>query len=80
MAELQDFREPAAPKDKKGDEVKIKTEGGPVSSRVVLRPNSESQWADLRLMNDKTGSKWTDQEALEVEAKILVRVYASCGA
>ncbi|VDC02670.1 unnamed protein product [Peniophora sp. CBMAI 1063] len=72
VVELQDFREPPSNKDKKGDEVKVKTEGGPVSSRVVLRSNSESSWADLRLLNDKLDNKWTDQEALEVEAKILV--------
>ncbi|TFY54843.1 hypothetical protein EVG20_g9544 [Dentipellis fragilis] len=41
-------------------------------TRVVLRPNGESFWADLCLLNQKTGKKWTDQEALEVEARILV--------
>ena len=70
MVELQDFREPTITKDKKGEEVKTE---GPVSSRVVLRPNSESQWAYLRLVNEKYDKKGTDQEALEAEAKILVR-------
>lgn len=40
VVELQDFREPPAVKDKKGDEVRVKTEGGPISSRVVLRPGA----------------------------------------
>ncbi|KAA1468931.1 hypothetical protein DENSPDRAFT_549094 [Dentipellis sp. KUC8613] len=40
-------------------------------TRVVLHPNGESFWADLCLLNQKTGKKWTDQEALEVEARIV---------
>ena len=42
-------------------------------TRVLLRPNSETLFADLCLLNQKTGSKWTDKDALEIEAKILVR-------
>lgn len=45
----------------------------PERSRVVLSPNSESLWADICLMNQKAGNLWTDQEALEIEARILVR-------
>ena len=48
----------------------------PEKSRVVLNPNPETLWADICLMNQKTGSNWTDQEALEVEARILVRLLA----
>ena len=40
--------------------------------RVVLQPNAESFYADLCLLNAKNGNKWTDQEALEIESKILV--------
>ena len=43
------------------------------SARVLLRPNSETLYADLCLLNQKDGNKWTDKDALEVEAKILVR-------
>lgn len=42
-------------------------------TRVLLRPNSETLFADLCLLNQKNGSKWTDKDALEIEAKILVR-------
>ena len=42
-------------------------------TRVLLRPNSETLFADLCLLNQKSGNKWTDKEAFEVEAKILVR-------
>ncbi len=44
-------------------------------ARVLLRPNSETLFADLCLLNQKAGNKWTDKDALEVEAKILVRSY-----
>ena len=42
-------------------------------TRVLLRPNSETLFTDLCLLNQKTGGKWTDKDALEIEAKILVR-------
>jgi hypothetical protein len=42
-------------------------------TRVLLRPNSETLFADLCLLNQKSGNKWTDKDALEIEAKILVR-------
>ncbi|KZV68778.1 hypothetical protein PENSPDRAFT_581945 [Peniophora sp. CONT] len=71
VVELQDFREPPATKDKKGEDVNVKSDG-PISSRVVLRQNSESACADLRLLNDKLNTNWTDQEALEAEARILL--------
>ncbi|KAI9508161.1 Spt20 family-domain-containing protein [Russula earlei] len=41
-------------------------------TRVLLRPNSETLFADLCLLNQKTGGKWTDRDALEIEAKILL--------
>lgn len=45
----------------------------PDVQRVVLRSTPETIWADICLMNQKTGSKWTDAEALEIEARVLVR-------
>lgn len=42
-------------------------------TRVLLRPNSETLFADLCLLNQRTGGKWTDKDAVEFEAKILVR-------
>ena len=44
----------------------------PERTRVVLHPNSETLWADICSLNVKHGGKWTDQDALEIEAKILV--------
>lgn len=45
----------------------------PEKSRVTLHPNDEALWADLCLMNQRTSSKLTDPQVLEVEAQILVR-------
>ncbi|EPQ31636.1 uncharacterized protein PFL1_00969 [Pseudozyma flocculosa PF-1] len=39
--------------------------------RIVLHPTSETLWSDLKMLDDMTGGIWSDQEALEVEAKIL---------
>ncbi|KAL5492285.1 SPT20 [Sanghuangporus weigelae] len=44
----------------------------PDKQRVVLRPNGETIWADICIMNAKFGSKWTDMDALEVESKLLL--------
>lgn len=44
----------------------------PERSRVTLHPNDEILWADLCLMNQRTGSKLADPQVLEVEAQILV--------
>jgi transcription factor SPT20 len=69
IAELEDYREPKIKDKKSNDEAKSNTAD---TMRVVLRPNPETLWADIRLLNQKDDSKWTDQQALEVEAKILV--------
>jgi transcription factor SPT20 len=58
IVELRDYR----PRDNIDDFI---------SSRVVLQPNSETMWADICHMNQKAGNKWTEQDALEVEARIL---------
>lgn len=41
--------------------------------RVLLQPNGETMYADICRMTQKSGSVWADQQALEVEARILVR-------
>lgn len=44
----------------------------PLKTRVALFPNAETLWADLCSLSKQQGSKWTDTDALEAEAKILV--------
>ncbi|QRV88969.1 hypothetical protein RhiJN_16987 [Ceratobasidium sp. AG-Ba] len=39
--------------------------------RIVLYPNGETLWADISLMNIRNGGMWTDQQAIEFEAKVL---------
>lgn len=46
----------------------------PERTREVLHPNSETLWADLCLVNVNSGGKLTDLQALEIEARILVRL------
>ena len=41
--------------------------------RVLLQPNGETVYSDICRMSQKSGGIWTDQQALEVEARILVR-------
>lgn len=45
----------------------------PDKQRVVLRPNPETIWADICILNAKSGAKWSDMDALKVESKLLVR-------
>ena len=47
--------------------------------RVLLQPNGETLYADICRMNQKLGSVWSDQQALEVEARILVRRSSRAG-
>ena len=46
----------------------------PERTRVVLTPNDESRWADICLMNQRSNAMWTDEDALQVEARLLVRI------
>lgn len=39
--------------------------------RIVLHPTMETLWSDIKMLDEQAGGTWTDQEALEVEAKIL---------
>ncbi|KAG6888748.1 hypothetical protein C0995_006219 [Termitomyces sp. Mi166 len=48
----------------------------PERTRVVLHPNSETLWADICAMNHRFGGKWTDRDALEVEARLLLATSA----
>ncbi|KAG6334563.1 hypothetical protein ID866_4518, partial [Astraeus odoratus] len=44
----------------------------PERSRVTLHPTEETLWADLCLLDQRSGSKFTDLDALELEARILL--------
>lgn len=63
IVELKDYRPPKS---------KDPTLEQPEVTRVVLHPNSETLWADLCSLNQRHGGKWTDQNVLEIEARILV--------
>ncbi|KAJ3507597.1 hypothetical protein NLJ89_g6208 [Agrocybe chaxingu] len=63
VVELLDYR------PQRSKEPALKT---PERTRVVLHPNSETLWADICSLNQKNGKKWTDMDALEVEAKLLL--------
>lgn len=55
------------------DNPKTKTQNSPSQKRrIVLYPNGETLWADIGLLNMRNGNTWTDQQAVEFEAKILV--------
>ena len=68
VVELLDYRPP------KGKDPELHE---PKRTRVVLNPTPESLWADICMLNQKAGHTWTDHDALQVEAKILVRSYHS---
>ncbi|KAJ3552987.1 hypothetical protein NM688_g3859 [Phlebia brevispora] len=63
IVELLDYR------PLKGKEPEL---ANPKRSRVVLSPTPETMWADICLLNHKAGNVWTDEDALQVEAKILL--------
>lgn len=47
---------------------------GPNVYRVVLYPTAETLWSDLRSLNEsKAAGLWSDEDALQVESRILVR-------
>ena len=46
----------------------------PKRTRVVLQPTAETLWTDICLLNHKAENVWTDEDALHVEAKILVSI------
>lgn len=63
VVELLDYR------PQKSKEPALKT---PEKTRVILHPNAETLYEDICSLNTQNGSKWTDQDALEIEAKLLV--------
>lgn len=69
IVELLDYRPPNR------KEATLET---PEKTRTVLHPNSETLWADICLTNAKLGSKWTDQDALQFEAQVLVCPEPQC--
>lgn len=44
----------------------------PERSRITLNPSDETLWTDLCLLNERHGSKFTDLDVLELEARILL--------
>ncbi|KAI6044449.1 Spt20 family-domain-containing protein [Pisolithus marmoratus] len=46
--------------------------GKPELSRITLHPSNETLWTDLCLINQRHGSKFTDLDVLELEARILL--------
>ncbi|KDR67630.1 hypothetical protein GALMADRAFT_146917 [Galerina marginata CBS 339.88] len=63
IVELLDYR------PQKSQEPALKT---PHKTRVVLHPNSETLWGDLCSLNQRNGGKWSDANALEIEAKLIL--------
>jgi transcription factor SPT20 len=51
----------------------------PERTRAVLHPNAETLWADICSLNQKHGGKWSDKDALEIEARLLVSIYHHFG-
>jgi transcription factor SPT20 len=68
IVEIEELSQPSS-----SDNSKESNPPEKIVTRVLLRPNSETLFADLCILNQKTGYKWTDNDALEAEAKILVR-------
>ncbi|KAF8211129.1 Spt20 family-domain-containing protein [Mycena galopus ATCC 62051] len=52
--------------------IKETTSDKPERTRVVLHPNGETLFADICSWNRKYGNKWSDRDALEVEARLLL--------
>lgn len=44
----------------------------PERTRVILHPNPETLYADICSLNQRNGGSWSDAEAIEIEAKLLV--------
>ncbi|KAE8269594.1 hypothetical protein A4X09_0g2748 [Tilletia walkeri] len=44
---------------------------GPSRCKLVLRQNDESRWRDLKMLDEMTGGVWHDEDALQIEAKLV---------
>jgi hypothetical protein len=49
----------------------------PIKSRVVLHPSAETLWADICSVNQRLGGTMSDNDALELESRLLVREFYS---
>ncbi|THU78942.1 hypothetical protein K435DRAFT_823988 [Dendrothele bispora CBS 962.96] len=63
IVEILDYR------PQKASEPDLET---PERTRAVLHPNGESLYADICLLNSNRGGSWSDRDALEIEARILL--------
>ncbi|CAG8783541.1 6902_t:CDS:2, partial [Acaulospora morrowiae] len=43
--------------------------------RAVLKTNQASIWDDILRLNKNTGSNWTYEEAIQIEAKLLLELH-----
>ncbi|CAE6359522.1 unnamed protein product [Rhizoctonia solani] len=60
------------PSDPSSSDSKTKAQSNSAQKRrIVLYPNGETLWADISILNARNGNTWTDQQAIEFEAKIL---------
>ncbi|CAE6447252.1 unnamed protein product [Rhizoctonia solani] len=60
------------PSDPSSSDPKAKAQSNSAQKRkIVLYPNGETLWADISILNTRNGSTWSDQQAIEFEAKIL---------
>ncbi|KAJ7036529.1 Spt20 family-domain-containing protein, partial [Mycena alexandri] len=64
IVELLDYRPQQRNKEAAPDK--------PERTRVVLHPNGETLFADICSLNRKNGNKWSDRDALEIEARLLL--------
>ncbi|KAF8677554.1 hypothetical protein RhiXN_05174 [Rhizoctonia solani] len=65
----------ATPSDPSVSDAKTKPITSPAQKRrIVLYPNGETLWADISILNARNGNTWTDQQAIEFEAKILAAI------
>ncbi|KAJ7777188.1 Spt20 family-domain-containing protein [Mycena metata] len=64
IVELLDYRPQQRNKETAPDK--------PERTRVVLHPNGETLFADICSLNRKNGNKWSDRDALAIEARLLL--------
>ncbi|CAE6508760.1 unnamed protein product [Rhizoctonia solani] len=67
--------EETSPSDPSPSDSKAKTQSNSAQKRrIVLYPNGETLWADISILNARNGNTWTDQQAIEFEAKVLAAI------
>jgi transcription factor SPT20 len=50
----------------------VSGEDSVTKERVVLQPNGETLWADICLEHERNNTINSDEEAMEIEARMLV--------